>query len=138
IDPNQVLLDFMKVNVNDSLPIIESEYRVMEKDLLIRIILEFEDNQLEYFATTEAKLTSILSRFILDQQLKFILPENYFSVFDSLGRYITEDCQINTIYRSDEQSPIRIRILQCKQDTNICCELTLITSQGSSLIKVID
>ncbi|CAM2729399.1 unnamed protein product [Rotaria socialis] len=34
IDPNQVLLDFTKVNDNDQLPIIESEYRVMEKDLL--------------------------------------------------------------------------------------------------------
>ncbi|CAF4481299.1 unnamed protein product [Rotaria sp. Silwood2] len=104
----------------------------MEKDLLIRIILEFENNQLEYFATTEAKLTSILSRFILDRQLKFTLPKNYFSVFDSLGCYIIEDCQINTIYRSDEQSPIRIRILQCKQDANICCELTLIASQDET------
>ncbi|CAM2724188.1 unnamed protein product, partial [Rotaria socialis] len=90
---------------------------------------EFEDKKLEYFATTEAKLTSILSRFILDKQLKFTLPENYFSVFDSLGRSIPEDCQINTTYRSDEHSPVHIRILQCKQDANIGCELTIITSQ---------
>ncbi|CAF1352378.1 unnamed protein product, partial [Didymodactylos carnosus] len=40
IDPNQILVDFMKTNVNNSLPIIEEEYHIKEKRLLISIILE--------------------------------------------------------------------------------------------------
>ncbi|CAF1111410.1 unnamed protein product [Didymodactylos carnosus] len=129
IDPNQILVDFMKTNVNNSLPIIEEEYHIKEKRLLIRIILEFENNQLKYFATSEATITSILSHFILDQQLKFTPLETYFSVFDSLGRYIAEDCQINNIYQSDEQTSIQIRVCRCKQDANICCEVTLTAGQ---------
>ncbi|CAF3300655.1 unnamed protein product [Rotaria sp. Silwood2] len=129
IDPNQLLIDFMKTNINNSLPIIETEYYVIEKKLLFPIVLEFENNQWEYFATAEATITSLLSRFILDQQLKFTSPENYFSVFDSLGRYIAVDYQLNNIYRSNEQNPIHIRILRCNHDANICCEMTLMTGQ---------
>ncbi|CAF1461212.1 unnamed protein product [Didymodactylos carnosus] len=40
IDSNQILVDFMKTNVNNSLPIIEEEYHIKEKRLLISIILE--------------------------------------------------------------------------------------------------
>ncbi|CAF4227132.1 unnamed protein product, partial [Rotaria sordida] len=81
------------------------------------------------FKNGEATMTSILCRFILDQQLKFTPPENYFSVFDSLGRYIDEDCQIKNIYRSDEQNSIHIRILRCNENANICCEMTLTANQ---------
>ncbi|CAF4624083.1 unnamed protein product, partial [Didymodactylos carnosus] len=132
IDSKQILIDFMKTNVNNSLPIIEEEYHIKEKRLLISIILEFENNQLEYFATSEATITSILHHFILDQQLKFTPLETYFSVFDSLGRYIAEDCQINKIYRSDEQTSIQIQVCRCKQDANICCEMTLTAGQDET------
>ncbi|CAF1212894.1 unnamed protein product [Rotaria sp. Silwood1] len=132
IDPNQILVDFMKTTVNNFLPIIETEYYITEKTLLTPIILEFQNNQFEYFVKAEATITSILSRFILDQQLEFTPPNNYFSVFDSLGRYVAEDCQFNTIYRFDEQNPVHLQILRCNQDSNICCEITLTTSQDET------
>ena len=132
IDSNQLFVDFTKINGNKSLPIIESEYYVVEKQLLIPIVLEYEDDQFKYFSTATATLTSVLSRFILDQQLKFTSPKNYFTVFDSLGRYIAENSPINKVYRYDEQSPIHIRILQCNQDDKSFCEVLFTTIQGSS------
>ncbi|CAF3824124.1 unnamed protein product, partial [Rotaria sp. Silwood1] len=132
IDSNQVCIDFMTKNINNLLPSTEAEYRVIEKSLLIPIVLEFEKCQLEYFTTAEATMTAILSRFIHDQQLKFIPSENYFSVFDSFGRYIADDCQIKNIYRSNEQTPIQIRVLRCNKDANICCEVTLTTGQDET------
>ena len=137
IDANQISIDFIKVNRNNSLPIIEAEYGVIEKNLLISVILDFENNQIEYFTGVEARISSILGRFIFDQQLNFISSENYFSIFDSLGRYIAEDCQINHIYRSDEQSSIYIRVLSCKQNANICSEISLTVNQGTSFIEII-
>ena len=129
IDSNQLFVDFINTNGKNSVPIIESEYHVVDKQLLISILLEYENYQLEYFATGTATLTVILSRFILDQQLKFTSPKNYFSVFDSLGRYMDEDTTINQIYRYDEQSPIHLRILQFHQDQNNLCEVSLTTTQ---------
>ncbi|CAF1555258.1 unnamed protein product, partial [Rotaria sordida] len=90
----------------------------------------FENNSLKYFVTTEATLTSILNRFILDQQLKFNPSENYFSVFDVFGRYIADDCQITSLFDSNEQTSIHIRVFQCNtKNVNICYEVTLITDQ---------
>ncbi|CAF1416941.1 unnamed protein product, partial [Rotaria sordida] len=130
IDSNQVFIDFMTKTINSSLSSIETEYRIVEKTLLIPIVLEFENNSLKYFVTTEATLTSILSRFILDQQLKFNPSENYFSVFDVFGRYIADDCQITSLFYSNEQTSIHIQVFQCNtKDVNICCEVTLITDQ---------
>ncbi|CAF5055075.1 unnamed protein product, partial [Rotaria sp. Silwood1] len=93
---------------------------------------EYNNSHFEYFAAAETTITSILTRFILDQQLKFTLPETYFSVFDSLGRYIAEDGQLNTLYRADEQSPIYIRIFQCSQDKNICYKITIVEGQDET------
>ncbi|CAF4476513.1 unnamed protein product, partial [Rotaria sp. Silwood2] len=132
IDPNEMLVDFMTANVNNILPRIEVEYRVVEKKLLIPIVLEFENNKLEYFVTEKATLTTILGRFIVDQQLKFTSPETYFSVFDTLGRHVTEDCCIDKIYRSTGQKSIQIQVVLCKQNTNICCEVTLTASQDGT------
>ncbi|CAF1180009.1 unnamed protein product [Adineta steineri] len=129
IDSNQLYVDFMKLNDNNSLPIIVSEYYVVEKQFLIPILLEYENNQFKYFAKATATLTSILNRFILDQQWKFTSPQNYFNVFDSLGRYISEDSLINKIYRYNEQSPVHLQILQCNEDEKNICEVSLTTSQ---------
>ena len=131
IDSNHLFVDFMKINGNKSLPIIGSEYHVVEKQLLIPVVLEYENNQFKYFATAAATLTSILSHFILDQQLKVTSSKNYFSVFDLLGRYIAEDSLINKIYRYDKQSPIYMQILQYNPDDRIFCEVLLTTSEGS-------
>ncbi|CAF3861087.1 unnamed protein product [Rotaria sordida] len=130
IDSNQVFIDFMTKTINSSLSSIETEYHIVEKTLLIPIVLEFENNSLKYFVTTEATLTSILSRFILDQQLKFNPSENYFSVFDAFGRYIADDCQITSLFYSNEQTSIHIQVFQCNtKNVNICYEVTLITDQ---------
>ncbi|CAF4341002.1 unnamed protein product, partial [Rotaria sp. Silwood2] len=111
IDPNEMLVDFMTANVNNILPSIEKS---------------------EYFVTEKATLTTILNRFIVDQQLKFTPPETYFSVFDSLGQLITEDCSIDKIYRAPEQKSTQIQVVLCKQNTNICCEVTLTASQDGT------
>ncbi|CAF4401058.1 unnamed protein product [Rotaria sp. Silwood2] len=132
IDPNEMLVDFMTANVNNILPSIEVEYRVVEKKLLIPIVLQCEHKKSEYFVTEKATLTTILNRFIVDQQLKFTPPETYFSVFDSLGQLITEDCSIDKIYRAPEQKSTQIQVVLCKQNTNICCEVTLTASQDGT------
>ncbi|CAF4433152.1 unnamed protein product, partial [Rotaria magnacalcarata] len=61
---------------NNILPVIEEEYSIIEKSLLIPIILEFQNEQYQYYATSEAKISAILIRFIVDQELAFNTNEN--------------------------------------------------------------
>ncbi|CAF4244673.1 unnamed protein product, partial [Rotaria magnacalcarata] len=76
ITPDHVSIDFRTKNENKPLPIIEAEYRVVDKSLLIPIILEYENKDFNYFALAEATIVTILSHFIVDQQLQFT-SENY-------------------------------------------------------------
>ncbi|CAF3815136.1 unnamed protein product, partial [Rotaria magnacalcarata] len=124
IDRNQIFIDFMAEKKNNILPVIEEEYSIIEKSLLIPIILEFQNEQYQYYATSEAKISAILIRFIVDQELAFNTNENYFSVFDSFKQYIAEDCQINNMHRLDPQRPISVQISQCNEKTNIFCQVT--------------
>ncbi|CAM4822618.1 unnamed protein product [Rotaria magnacalcarata] len=131
ITPDHVSIDFRTKNENKPLPIIEAEYRVVDKSLLIPIILEYENKDFNYFALAEATIVTILSHFIVDQQLQFT-SENYFSVFDFIGRCMAEDCQIDQIYRSEKQTETHVRVLRSAQNVNICREVIVTKSKDET------
>jgi hypothetical protein len=86
IDQNHLYVDFTNENNSTSIPSISSEYRIIEKTFLISIILDFQEKQIEYLATTESQLSSIINRFIIDHQLKFTSSNIYLSFFDEFGK----------------------------------------------------
>ncbi|CAM4874703.1 unnamed protein product [Rotaria socialis] len=138
IAPDHVLVNFTETNETEALPIIEAKYRVVDKNLLIPVVLEYENKDFKYFASAEATIITILSHFIVDQQLQFTSSENYFSVFDSIGRYMAEDSQIDKIYRFEKQTETHIRVLRCNQNINICCEVIVTENQDKTLSQYFD
>ena len=127
IDKNQMCVDFMTKATNGLSPIPSVKYSVIKRTILVPIILHFERDQLNYSATLEAQISSILARFIIDQQLTFTPSATYFNVYDQQGKYLFEDCSIGQIYRPDEQAPIRIQILRSESNTSTFAEVTLTT-----------
>ncbi len=126
IDQNYLFVDFInKNNNNTSIPYISSEYRIIEKILLIPIILEFQEKQIEYLATKECLISSIINRFIIDYELTFSSTDISLSFFDELGKCIEEDSSINDIYRPNNSNIIRIKIIQCQNNTDTLFEVTL-------------
>lgn len=125
IDQYKLCVDYMTEPTNDLLPIRSAEYRVIERTALVSIILSFERHQLNYSATSQAQISSILARFIVDQKLTFTPSDTYFNVYDQQGKYLFEDSPISQIYRSDEQAPIRVQILRSESNTSTFAEVTL-------------
>jgi hypothetical protein len=136
IDKNHMSVDFTAKTTNGLLPIPSVKYSVIEKTILVPIILHFEQHQLDYSATPEAQISSILARFIIDRQLTFTSPDTYFNVYDQRGKYLPEDSPIGEIYRPEEHVPIRVQILRGESETSTFAEVTLTTDQGMCLSSV--
>ena len=135
IDKDQMCVDFMTKTTNGLLPIPSVKYSVIQRTILVPIILHFEQDQLNYSATLEAQISSILTRFIIDKQLTFTPPETYFNVYDQRGKYLSEDTPIGEIYRPDEQVPFRIQILRSKSNTSTFAEVTLATDHAGMCLS---
>jgi hypothetical protein len=128
IDQNQLFVNFMNENQATSKPYISSEYRIIEKTLLIPIILEFQEKQMKYLVTKETQISSIINRFIIDQAFNFTSSNIFLGFFDALGKYIEEDNSINNIYRPNDTS--RIKIIQYDNTQNKLCEVILRPKEG--------
>jgi len=133
IDQNHLFVDFIN---NTSIPYISSEYRIIEKTLLISIILEFQEKQNEYLVTKECLISSIINRFIIDYEFKFPSNDIFLSFFDELGKCIEEDCSINHIYRLNNSNIIRIKINQCQNNINTLFEVTLHSKKGIEIFHL--
>ena len=129
IDQNQLFVDF--TNTSNKVPsYISSEYRIIEKKLLISVILDYQQDQIEYLATTQCQISSVINQFIIDRKLNFPSPDAYLSLFDKLGKYIKTDSPISDIYRSDNEDSIYIKITKSENKSNTLCEITVRPEQG--------
>jgi hypothetical protein len=126
IDQNHLFVDFTNEDTNTLVPYISEEYHVIDKTRLIPVVLEFDDRQMQYFATKECRISSILHRFIIDQELQMTSDEMFLGFFDQFGIYIEEDHSIKNIY----QDGIQIKVIQCENQTNKLSEVTLRSKEG--------
>ncbi|CAF4026337.1 unnamed protein product, partial [Rotaria sordida] len=134
IDQNQIHVDFLNENNNQSSPRISPEYHIIEKTLLNPIVLTFESKQIEYFATSECQISSVINRFLIDQQLT-ITSSDIYSFFDEFGMHIDDDEKIIKFYRSNNTNPIQIRIIQCKDNAHNLFEITFRGIENQQQIK---
>jgi len=130
VDQNQIFVDLLNENNDKSSIRISPIYQIIEKILLIPIILTYESKEIEYLATLECQLSSIINRFIVDHQLTFTSSDIYLGFYDELGSYIEEDKTISDIYRSNNTNAIRIRIIKYENNSNNLYEITLVLQEG--------
>ncbi|CAF1142456.1 unnamed protein product, partial [Adineta ricciae] len=132
IDSHDIFVNFQAENVNVDSVRIQTQYRVLERSSLISVNVKYGEKELTYFITMEGKLSSVLSYFILDLKSIFLTSKNPFIVFDELGRCLMEDRLISELYRSDENTPVQIHVVQCNEQTNFCCQVTFIENTEDS------
>jgi hypothetical protein len=129
IDEKNLFVDFMNENsIKTSRPYLSEEYRVIEKNLLISIILEFQEKEWKYLGIGETRISSIINRFLLDQMM--ISNQIVLGFFDELGKSLEEDNSINKIYHSNSTDSIRIKIIQYENETSQLGEITLCSKEG--------
>ena len=134
VDQNHLVVDFRNENHPTSKLYLSEEYRVIDKNCLISIILEFEGREWKYSGTNETRISSIINRFLLDREIPLTSNEIILGVFDELGKYIEDDASIAQIYRSNNIDGIRIKIVQSENETSKLSEITLRSKKGREKI----
>ena len=130
MDQNHIVVDWKTKKEHSSNPSISAEYRIVEKTRVINVILQWGEEQIEYFVTDQCHISSIIKRFIADEELTLKLDEIILAFFDELGRYIEEDSSIDQIYRTNDTHTVRIRIIQCENDRTELGEIIFSSKEG--------
>ncbi len=130
IDQDNFYVDFINENNGTSGVYLSKEYRIIEKNLLMSVILEFQEQQWKYLMTKETRISSIINRFILDRKFQLTSNESVLGFFDEFGKYIEEDNSIDKIHRLNNTNIIQIKILQYANETSKLSQITLCSKGG--------
>jgi hypothetical protein len=125
VDKDQILIDFL--NTNSQLPHpMMLEYKIIDKTLLVQIQLQFRTNTFEYFATSDAKISIVIHRFISDNNLQPKSPEIYLIFSDEFGKCIHGE----TIADISGNKLIKILVTEATTDNKTLCEVTVHSNEG--------
>lgn len=136
VDSLDLFVDHSKVVADGTLPRVDATYRVVKKTDLMSVKINFEQVQYCYEATELANISSIIAQLIINNNLTFSHPENYFSVFDTFGCHIAEDYPLNQLYKSDNTNSIDIRMIRCDQHMQIGEISHVSDPQSTSKVKL--
>ncbi|CAF3066852.1 unnamed protein product, partial [Rotaria sp. Silwood2] len=131
VNKNEIFVDLM--TNSSSLPKqISSEYRIVEKALLVRIQFQFQTKLFEYWATLSANISILIDRFIDDGDLKSTSADVCLCFTDELGKCI-DNGTIADIYRTNNDNSsnttIYITVTEENSSTTNVCEVTLRSKQ---------
>lgn len=130
VDQDHLVVDWKNGHHHSSKQPMSSEYRIVERIRLMSVIVEWQTKQIEYFATSDCRISSIIKRFLLEEERAVKLDEMILAFFDQLGRYIQEDRSIDHLYRANDTSAFRIKVIQCENDMMELAELTYSSKYG--------
>ncbi|CAF1611237.1 unnamed protein product [Rotaria magnacalcarata] len=132
IDKNEMCVDF--TNTNARLPHgISLEYVIIEKTLLFSIQFNYQKKLFEYFATSKCNISTIIDRFIRDNDIKLSSNNGYLCFFDEHGKTIENGTIADLINQSDhpENRTISITVNEEDNQTSMLCEITIRSKQNN-------
>ncbi|CAF3688664.1 unnamed protein product [Rotaria sordida] len=137
INKNEIFVDLM--TNSSSLPNqISSEYRILEKTLLVHIQFQFQTKLFEYWTTLSANISTLIDCFIDDSGLKSTSPDVCFCFTDELGKCI-DNGTIADIYQTNDNNnsntTIYITVTEENSNTANACEVTLRSKQEFILVE---
>jgi len=124
IDKDRIFIDFMDTDKQVPHPIV-SEYEVIEKTSLIEIQFSFREEKFNYFVMPNAGVSTIINRFLLDNNLK-ISPETYLIFSDEFGKCIDGE----TITDITTENRININVTEANNNDDFLCQVTVYPNQG--------
>ncbi|CAF1141915.1 unnamed protein product [Rotaria magnacalcarata] len=132
IDKNEMCVDF--TNISARLPHgISLEYVIIEKTLLFSIQFNYQEKLFEYFATSKCNISTIIDRFIRDNDIKLSSNNGYLCFFDEHGKTIENGTIADLINQSDhpENRTISITVNEEDNQTSMLCEITIRSKQNN-------
>lgn len=132
IDQYDMFVDWKTTDQHRLNPLNSTEFRIVENIRSINVILQWKEEQIEYFVTDQCRISSIIKRFIIEKELNLKLDEIILTLFDELGRCIEEDSAIDKIYRMNDTNIVGIRIHQCENDRMELGEITFASKEGKA------
>ncbi|CAF1430588.1 unnamed protein product, partial [Rotaria sordida] len=140
INKNEIFVDLM--TNSSSLPNqISSEYRILEKTLLVHIQFQFQTKLFEYWTTLSANISTLIDCFIDDSGLKSTSPDVCFCFTDELGKCI-DNGTIADIYQTNDNNnsntTIYITVTEENSNTANACEVTLRSKQDDMRQSVVN
>jgi hypothetical protein len=131
IDKNEILIDF--TNTDAQLPHeISLEYFIIEKTLLFQIQFRFRRKLFEYFSTSKSNTSTIINRFITDNNIRLSSTDMYLCFFDEYRKSIDNETIADLANRTNSFENKLIIITVTEEDNNInsLYEITLRAKQG--------
>ncbi len=102
---------------------------IVEKQLLIQVQFRFRTQLFEYLVTSKANISSVIQRFIDDNQLKSSSPDITLCFFDEYGKCI--DDSIITDFCKTNSKMVSILVTEEVSNTNSLCEFILRFKKGN-------
>lgn len=134
IDKNEILLDF--TDKNSRLPKqISSEYFIIEKTSLFIIQFHYQENIFEYSTTDKCNISTLINRFISDNNIGTSSNNHYLCFFDQNGTSIENRTIANLVQKlgSIENRRISITVTEENNQTSRLCEVTFRPKQSNYL-----
>jgi hypothetical protein len=131
IDKNEIVVDF--TNTDAQLPHeISLEYFIIEKTLLFQIQFRFRRKLFEYFSTSKSNTSTIINRFITDNDIRLSSTSIYLCFFDEYRKSIDNETIGDLANRMNSLENKLIIITVTEEDNNInsLYEITLRAKQG--------
>jgi hypothetical protein len=131
IDKNEIVVDF--TNTDAQLPHeISLEYFIIEKTLLFQIQFRFRRKLFEYFSTSKSNTSTIINRFVTDNDIRLSSTDMYLCFFDEYRKSIDNETIADLANRTNSFENKLIIITVTEEDNNInsLYEITLRTKQG--------
>ncbi len=138
VDKNEILLDF--TNNNARLPNqISLEYFIIERTLLFSIQFRFRTKLFEYFVTSKSNVSTIIDRFISDNDVKSSSKDIYLCFFDEHNKSIDNVSIADLTNRTNQLQNKIIPITVTEEDNNttMLCEVTLRSKQGKHNLQIL-
>ncbi|CAF2134255.1 unnamed protein product [Rotaria magnacalcarata] len=132
IDKNEMCIDFTNISTRLSHEI-SLEYVIIEKTLLFSIQFNYQKKLFEYFATSKCNISTIIYRFIRDNDIKLSSNNGYLCFFDEHGKTIENGTIADLINQSDhpENRTISITVNEEDNQTSMLCEITIRSKQNN-------
>jgi hypothetical protein len=133
VDKDQIFMDFL--NPDSQLPPrLMLDYKIIEKTSLIQIQFQFQTNTFEYFATSDANISTIIHRFISDSNLQPKSPEIYFVFSDEFGKCINGE----TIADLSVDKLVKIIVIEANVNNDTLCEVIVHPNEGKDFLYLLE
>ncbi|CAF1275007.1 unnamed protein product [Didymodactylos carnosus] len=131
IDKDEIFVDF--TNNNSQLPHrILLEYYIIQKTQLVQVHFQFQTKLFEYLVTSNTNISTIIERFIHDNNFQLIPPDICLNFSNEFGKCING----KIIADISDKKIINIIVKEENADAGTLCEVTLHSKGGKHLTYI--